>query len=108
MVDITELNRVNRLYAEMRAIDAMFNIFDHNGHITGIMAQMGDDVPAEQRESGTVPTGYMPQASSAQMINSIRDLMNQRHDQITGELQSLGFTGVDQPGPRMAAAKRKK
>ena len=100
MVAQSDLAKANMLNAGYNSITAALNSFDNGGSIL----QMTVGVPQENMPpmGVMVDTTYMFEHVPPQMIETIKQLMHARQDEISQELQAMGVQ-VTQP----RAARRK-
>lgn len=84
MVDRADLTTVNNLIAESQMITRAINNFDEGGRITAFV--VGPDLVS-------IPSGYIPYPP--QMVDTIKQAISERRDQIQQELSELGLTGEE-------------
>ncbi|PWT77508.1 MAG: hypothetical protein C5B60_02420 [Chloroflexi bacterium] len=104
MVDRTNLQQVNLLYAEARSIANALQAFDNGGVIVQMSVSTGPLIEpiADERFRQNIPMsiiGGIPVdtrhiAYPPEMVGAIRAALQARYGEINGQLQQMGLTGV--------------
>lgn len=103
MVDVTDLQAVTMLQAEIAAIDqALMILATDNPRITQMLVATADAY--EPSAEGLVQTAYM--VFPPQMIDGIVAQLNDRRDALNSEIANLGVTGVP-ASPRKTASRKR-
>lgn len=104
MVERTDLQRVNALYAELSGIARGLQVIDQGAEIISVIFAIRSDSDSPWRSPTTVRTEHMDYPP--QMVEAIKQFMYQREDQIASELSNLGLQGVEAQ-PRAARGGKK-
>jgi len=95
-MDRSNLQQVNMLYGEVRAIDMALQGFNNGGRIVQMSVSPGP-LPEDDEAMRGIMTGIAVDVSRIdyppQMVESIRISVQQRLAAINTELQNLGVTG---------------
>lgn len=104
MVDRADLPKVNALYGERNNIMQTLKLFAEGGRIINLtVGKRSEGTPQFWQFTSSASTEYMDYPPS--MKDAIVGFFNQRLVQITGELEELGVTGIDdEPEPARAPA----
>lgn len=94
MVALTDLQKVTLLASEQKTIASALAQLDGDGRILGMTIGVAQPAGASVLPLGGVQVSTARMSYPQAMVDTIKQFLRQRQDEIGQELQQLGVTGV--------------